>query len=194
MNVNDKAEVGRTCRSFWKLIQPGASDNFETDWEFKAQDFFMKRFNYKYRVEDNTQNKHKRCIAMSGNVVLRACRKTLFFKATNEGHGYFLSPNAQGVRGSRKIGKVSWKKDHKFRSMYYWQTQSNIQGRDRLANKNKKQNETTNQNEDDNEDDLGEENDASIVKSKGSERSVAGRRKAKEPEVNCPTSFQNKSY
>jgi hypothetical protein len=145
-------------------------------------------------VEDDTQNKHKGCIAMSGNVVLRACRKTLFFKATNGGHRYFLLPNAQGVRGSRKIGKVSWKKVHKFRSMYYRQTQSNIQGRDRLANKNKKQNETMNQNEDDDKDNLGEENDASIVKSKGSKRSVEGIRKAKEPEVNCPTSFKNKSY
>jgi hypothetical protein len=48
MNVNDKAEVNRTCRSFWKLIQPGASDDFETNWEFKAQDFFMQRFNYKF--------------------------------------------------------------------------------------------------------------------------------------------------
>jgi hypothetical protein len=76
----------------------------------------------------------------------------------------------------------------------YRQTQSNIQGRDRLANKNKKQNETTNQNEDDDKEDLGEENDASIVKSKGSKRSVACRRKAKEPEVNCPSSFKNKSY
>jgi hypothetical protein len=31
MNVNDKAEVDHTCQSFWKLIQPGASDDFETD-------------------------------------------------------------------------------------------------------------------------------------------------------------------
>jgi hypothetical protein len=181
MNVNDKAEVHCTCRSFWKLIQPGASDDFETDWEFKAQDFFMKGFNCKYRVEDDTQNKRKGCKAMSGNVSLRACHKILFFKATNGGHSYFLSPNAQGVRGSRKIGKVSWKKDHKFRSMYYRQTQSNIQGREMLANKNKKQNKTMNQTEDDYKDNLDEENDASIVKSKGSKRSVAGRRKAKEP-------------
>jgi hypothetical protein len=48
MNVCDKAEVDRTCQSFWKLIQPGASDDFETNRELKAQDFFMKRFNYKY--------------------------------------------------------------------------------------------------------------------------------------------------
>jgi hypothetical protein len=78
--------------------------------------------------------------------------------------------------------------------MYYRQTQSNIQGRDRLANKNKKQNAATNQIEDDNKDNLDEEHDASIVKSKGSKRSVAGRRKIKEPEVKCLTTFQNKSY
>jgi hypothetical protein len=131
---------------------------------------------------------------MSGNIALRACRKTLFFKATNGGHGYFLSPNAQGVRGSRKIGKVSRKKDHKFRSMYYRQTRSIIQGRDRLANKNKKQNETTNQIEVTTKTIWMRRMMRPIVKSKGSKRSVAGRRKAKEPKVNCLTAFQNKSY
>jgi hypothetical protein len=97
MNVNDKAEVNRTCRSFWKLIQPGASDDFETDWEFKAQDYFMKRFNSKKQGEDNTQNKHKGCKAMSENIALRACRKTLFFKATNRGHAVtFCLPMLRG--------------------------------------------------------------------------------------------------
>jgi hypothetical protein len=48
----------------------GASDDFETDWEFKAQDFFMKRFNYKYQVEDDTQNKHKGCIAKCQETLL----------------------------------------------------------------------------------------------------------------------------
>jgi hypothetical protein len=128
MNLDDKPEVLRTCQSFWKLIQPGATEEFNSDWEYKAQDEYMKRHHYKYGTEDDTQGNNKGCIAMTARAVLRASRKKLFFKAMNGGHGYFLSPTIQGVKGI--VSKtVTRKKDNRFRSKYLRQSKSNITGK-----------------------------------------------------------------
>jgi hypothetical protein len=99
MKLDDKVQVERTCKSSWKLVQPGACNEFDTDWELTAQEEYMQRHSYKYSTEDDTQGNKKGCIAMTGTAALRACRKKLFFLATNGGHGYFLSPSAQGVIG-----------------------------------------------------------------------------------------------
>jgi hypothetical protein len=99
MKLDNKVQVERTCKSFWKLVQPGACDEFDTDWELAAQEEYMQRHCYKYSTEDDTQGNNKGCIAMTGTAALRACQKKLFFLAANGGHGYFLSPSAQGVIG-----------------------------------------------------------------------------------------------
>jgi hypothetical protein len=128
VNVEEKVGLLRMCKSFWTLIQPGACDDFVSNWEIEAEEEFMNRYNYKY-IADNTQDKNKGCIAMTGNVTLRVARKALFSKATSGGHGYFLSPSAQGIRGSRNLGKAHRKKDDKFDWRYFRKSVSNIQGR-----------------------------------------------------------------
>jgi hypothetical protein len=97
--LGDKVQVERTCKSFWKVVQPGACDRFDKDWKLTAQEEYMQRHSYKYSTEDDTQGNNKGCIAMTGAAALFACRKKLFFLATNGGHMYFLSPSAQGVNG-----------------------------------------------------------------------------------------------
>jgi hypothetical protein len=99
MKLDDNVQVEHTCKSLWKLVQPGACNEFDTDWELTAQEEYMQRHSYKYSTEDDTQENNKECIAMTGTASLCACRKKLFFLATNGGHGYFLSPSAQGVIG-----------------------------------------------------------------------------------------------
>jgi hypothetical protein len=99
MKLDNKVQVERTCKSFWKLVQPGACDEFDTDWEFTVQEEYMQRHSYKYSTEDDTQGNNKGCISMTGTAALHACKKKLVFLATNGGHGYFLSPSAQGVIG-----------------------------------------------------------------------------------------------
>jgi hypothetical protein len=86
LDLNNKDIVEQTCKSFWKLVQPGACDEFDNNWEFQAQDKYMLQNGYKYGTEDDTQGNNKGCIAMTGNVALRPCRNKLFFKATNGGH------------------------------------------------------------------------------------------------------------
>jgi hypothetical protein len=128
VNVEEKVGLLRMCKSFWTLIQPGACDNFASNWEIAAEEEFMNRYNYQY-IADDTQDKNKGCIAMTGNVTLRVARKALFSKATSGGHGYFLSPSAQSIRGSRNLGKAHRKRDDKFDWRYFRKSVSNIQGR-----------------------------------------------------------------
>jgi hypothetical protein len=99
MKLDNKVQVECRCKRFWKLVQPGACNEFDTDWEITAQEEYMQRHSYKYSTEDDTQGNNKGCIAMTGTAALCGCWKKLFFLATNGGHGYVLSPSAQGVIG-----------------------------------------------------------------------------------------------
>jgi hypothetical protein len=81
LDLNNKDIVEQTCKSFWKLVQPGACDEFDNDWEFQAQDEYMLQNGYRYGIEDDRQGNNKGCIAMTGNVALQACRKKLFFQS-----------------------------------------------------------------------------------------------------------------
>jgi hypothetical protein len=78
LDLNNKDIVERPCKSFWKLVQPGACDKFDNDWEFQAQDKYMLQNGNKYGTEDDTQGNNKGCIAMTGNVALQACWKNFF--------------------------------------------------------------------------------------------------------------------
>jgi hypothetical protein len=132
MKLDNKVQVERTCKSFWKLVQPGTCNELDTDWELTVQEEYMQRHSYKYSTEDDTQGNNKGCIAMTGTAVLRAFRKKLFFLARNGGQGYFLSPSAQGVIGivsqtfSREISRG---KNLLFQSKYFRLSKSNITGK-----------------------------------------------------------------
>jgi hypothetical protein len=78
LDLNNKDKVEHTCKSFWKLIQPGACNEFDNNWEFKAQDKVMVQNGYKFGTEFDTQGNNKGCIAMTGNAALQACRKNVF--------------------------------------------------------------------------------------------------------------------
>jgi hypothetical protein len=86
MKLDDKVQVERTWKSFWKLVQPGACNEFDTDWELTAQEEYMQRHSYMDSTDD-TQGNNKGCFAMTGTAALHACRKKLFFLARNGSHG-----------------------------------------------------------------------------------------------------------
>jgi hypothetical protein len=76
MKLDDKLQVEHACKSFWKLVQPGACNEFDTDWELTAQEEYMQRHSYKYSMEDDTQGNNKGWIAMMGTAALRVGRNS----------------------------------------------------------------------------------------------------------------------
>jgi hypothetical protein len=143
LDVTNKQEVERVCEAFWKLVQPGVSKYFNEDWEYEAQEIFMKRNCLEYS-EDETLAKTKGCIAMIGGVALRSCRKKMFHKAVSGGgHGYYLSACATGVKGAGKSAKTQRRKNKLFKQEYFRRARSSKDGQPKARKLLKKLSEDT---------------------------------------------------
>jgi hypothetical protein len=126
----DRRQVEMLKKSFWEITKPGASVHFPTNWDVMAEQQYMYTNKIKYMSDGTSLDQCKGCIGKMAGQALRSARKKLFYKATikGTGHGYKISANKTGIRGTGLVNNQTRKRDVKFKDEYFRRIVSNVPG------------------------------------------------------------------